>query len=209
MQLGLISEHYHKKRVSLHTWFPCKAKSEKSQLFQSKWSNAFQIQIGIDPLRSGGVGGDRGGWADNKGQRRCVLHSFKPSLKETNIRWFAVLRRGENGGLDATRNTSKRRQTAPASSLQPKDSHYLRGKRQCVLEEEMLILVLILKGPDRSIALSSLWKREINMFLKTKQAACGVCVWASLIPPDVYREEPLLKKKKYHVWGSRAFTFFY
>lgn len=26
----------------------------------------------------------------------------------------------------------------------------------CVLEEEMLILVLILKGPDRSMALSSL-----------------------------------------------------
>lgn len=57
MRLGLISERFHKKRVSLHTWFPCKAKSEKSQLFQSKWSNAFQIQIGIDPLRSGGEGG--------------------------------------------------------------------------------------------------------------------------------------------------------
>lgn len=153
-------------------------------------------------------GGCRGGWADNKGQRRCVLHSFKPSLKETNIRWFAVLRRGENGGLDATRNTSKRRQTAPTSSLQPKDSHYLRGKRQCVLEEEMLILVLILKGPDRSIALSSLWKREINMFLKTKQAACGVCVWASLMPPDVYREEPLLKKKEVSCLRVKSLHFF-
>lgn len=68
--------------------FPVSQKVKKSQLFQSKWSNAFQIQIGIDLLRSGGEGGGRdgGGWVDNKGQRRCVLHSFIPSLKETNIR---------------------------------------------------------------------------------------------------------------------------
>ena len=46
MQLGLISDSFHKKRV------------EKSKLFQSKWSNAFQIQIGIDLLRSWGVEGD-------------------------------------------------------------------------------------------------------------------------------------------------------
>lgn len=54
MRLGLISESFHKKRASLHARFPRKAKSEKGQLFQSKWSNAFQIQIGIDLLRSRG-----------------------------------------------------------------------------------------------------------------------------------------------------------
>lgn len=74
----------------------------------------------------------------------------------------------------------------------------------CVLGEEMLILALILKGPGRSIALSSLRKREINMFLKAKQAACGVCVWASLIPPDVFREKLFLKKND-HISRSSAF----
>lgn len=63
-----------------------------------------------------------------------------------------------------------------------------------MLGEEMLILALILKEPGRSIALSSLRKREINMFLKAKQAACGVCVWASLILPDAFREKLPLKK---------------
>lgn len=66
-----------------------------------------------------------------------------------------------------------------------------------MLGEEMLILALILKGPGRSIALSSLQKREINMFLKAKQAACGVCVWASLIPPDAFREKLFLKKNNH------------
>ncbi len=61
-----------------------------------------------------------------------------------------------------------------------------------------------LEGPGRSIALSSLRKREINMFLKAKQAACGVCVWASLIPSDVFSEKLFLKKSD-HIWWSRAF----
>lgn len=54
------------------------------------------------------------------------------------------------------------------------------------------------------MALSSLRKREINMFLKAKQAACGVCVWASLIPPDVFGEK-LLLKKNYHISRSSGF----
>lgn len=73
-----------------------------------------------------------------------------------------------------------------------------------MLGEEMLILALILKGPGRSIALSSLQKREINMFLKAKQAACGVCVWASLISPDAFREKLLLKKND-HISRSSGF----
>lgn len=73
-----------------------------------------------------------------------------------------------------------------------------------MLGEEMLILALILKGPGQSIALSSLRKREINMFLKAKQAACGVCVWASLILPDAFRERLFLKKND-HISRSSGF----
>lgn len=73
-----------------------------------------------------------------------------------------------------------------------------------MLGEEKLVLALILKGPGRSITLSSLQKREINMFLKAEQAACGVCVWASLIPPDAFREKLFLKKND-HISRSSGF----
>lgn len=152
--------------------FPARQKLRKANFFNLNGLMHFKYKIGIDPLRSGG-GTDGGGWADNKGQRRCVLHSFIPSLKETNIRWFTLLRSRENVGLDATRNTSKRRQTAPASSPNPRTVITWGEETVCVLEEEMLILVLILKGPDRSMALSSLWKREINMFFKGEAG----CMW--------------------------------
>lgn len=50
-------------------------------------------------------------------------------------------------------NTDKQLSPAPPAQGQSLPE----GKETvCVLEEEMLILVLILKGPDRSIALSSL-----------------------------------------------------
>lgn len=206
MRLGLISE-----RVSLHAWFPCKAESEKRQLFQSKWSNAFQIQIGIDPRwgvegRRAGGGGDGGGWADNKGQRRCVLHLFIPPLKETNILWFAVLRSGENGGLDATRTASKHRQTAPASSLQSKDSHYLRGKRQCVC----------VRGRDAytSADLERAWPidriklpvKERNQYVFKDEAGCMWCMRVGFIDTTRCIERSHWKDKNDHIWGSRAFT---
>lgn len=49
----------------------------------------------------------------------------------------------------------------------------------CVLGEEMLILALILKGPGRSIALSSLRKREINVF--KGEAGCMWCMRVGFI----------------------------
>ena len=100
----------------------------------------------------------------------CVIHVFTMMLGS----------REEGGQLDAKRNTSpsKCRQTI----LPPQGQSLPEGKEPvCVLGEEMLMLALILKGPLKSITLSSLQRREINMFLKAKRAACGVCVCASLI----------------------------
>lgn len=186
MRLGLISE-----RVSLHAWFPCKAESEKRQLFQSKWSNAFQIQIGIDPRW--GVEGRRAGGGEMAGDGQttkvkegvfciCLYPLWKKPIYFDSQYW-GVERMEDSMPQEPLPNTDKQPPPAPCNPR----TVITWGERDsvCVLEEEMLILVLILKGPDRSIALSSLWKSEINMFLKTKQAACGVCVWASLIPPDV------------------------
>ena len=45
------------------------------------------------------------------------------------------------------------------------------------------------------------------MFLKTKKAACGDCVWASLIPPDVYKEEPLLEKNMFVMFEGQEPSF--
>ena len=62
------------------------SKANFFNLKRGHWSNALQIQIGIDRLRGGGEeegwrdGG--GGWADDKGQRRCVLHALIPFVKE-------------------------------------------------------------------------------------------------------------------------------
>lgn len=95
------------------------------------------------------------------------------------------------------------RRTAFPHPLAPKDGHYLRRAR---FRGETLTLVLILKGPGQSMALSSLWKREINMFLKAKQAACGVCVWASLTPADALSEILRLRRND-HVSRSSAAIF--
>lgn len=66
---------------------PARRKLRKATFFDLKrghWSNALQIQIGIDPLSGGEEeeeeeGGTEGGWADDKGHRRCVtafVHTF-------------------------------------------------------------------------------------------------------------------------------------
>lgn len=69
----------------------------------------------------------------------------------------------------------------PSPALPTQGQSLPEGKETvCVLEEEMLILVLILKGPDRSMALSSLWKREINMFFKG-EAGCMWCMRVGFI----------------------------
>ena len=81
---------------------------------------------------------------------------------------------------NSIRNTSPLMQTnySPAQGQSLPE----RKAAACALGEEMLILGLILKGPGQSIALISLRNREINMFLKAKQVACGMRVWAPLIP---------------------------
>lgn len=67
------------------------------------------------------------------------------------------------------------------------------------------MLALILKGLLKSITLSSLQRREINMFLKAKRAACGACVWPSLIQPEAFGGK-LFLKKNYRVSRSNGFT---
>lgn len=61
------------------------SKANFFNLKRGHWSNALQIQIGIDPLRGGEEEEgwrEGGGWADDKGQRRCVLHALIPFVKE-------------------------------------------------------------------------------------------------------------------------------
>lgn len=108
-------------------------------------------------------GREEGGrrWLDDKGQRRCVPHSLVPFVRIRSV--TGDQRRGRGAGCHEEHFSPN----ADKLFLQPKDNRYLRGKEAaCVLGEEMLILALILKGPGRSITLSSLRKRKINMFLK-------------------------------------------
>lgn len=78
---------------------PQGTKLRKANFFNLKreqCSNALQIQIGIDPLR-GGEEEEGEGWVDDKGQRRCVLHSPIPFVKEANMHSILTGTKGEWG----------------------------------------------------------------------------------------------------------------
>lgn len=96
-------------------------------------------------MKEGGIGG----WADNKGQRRCVLHLLIPFLNEANI--LFILNHGiddqrtrKDWLLQETHFLAKCKQTIPPIQGQPLPEGI---EAACVLGEEMLTLVLILKGP--------------------------------------------------------------
>lgn len=150
---------------------------------------------------------ERGMEEVDKGQRSGVLHS-PYFLKRQNLRSRLNHITGDQRGGTVTGCQEKHFSFLMQTNyFPPAQGQSLPEEKEapCVLGEEMLTLALILKGPGRSIALSSLRKTEINMFLKATQAACGVCVWASLIPPDAFSEKPEFLKKDYHISRSSGF----
>lgn len=137
-----------------------------------------------------------------KGQRRSVLH-LQHTLLKSQIYVPYLNSRNQGDRVDSKRGTfSPNAETI----LPPQGQSLPEGKEPaCVLGEEMLMLALILKGPLKSITLSSLQRREINMFLKAKRAACGACVWPSLIQPEAFGGK-LFLKKNYRVSRSNGFS---
>lgn len=94
-------------------------------------SNALEIQIGIDPVIAGG-GEATGGWAVDKGQGGCVLHSLIPFVKKENmgsvLNHITEGRRGRRWTARQEKHFSPLMQTN--HSPEPKDSHYLGGGKR-------------------------------------------------------------------------------
>lgn len=114
------------------------SKANFFNLKRGHWSNALQIQIGIDRLRGGG---EEEGWRDGGGDGQmikvkegvCCMRSYLLS-KRTNtlsiVNHITEEQRGRRGTGCYEKHFSLLMQTN--YSPQPKDSHYLRGKRQHV-----------------------------------------------------------------------------